>query len=136
MMRGQSAIPLVIVVLVLLLPVFVVLMRRSIRGFRAMSDVPSSWARGQPNGTWRCGFDLRRPARMTGTYPLGTLRVFDGGFDLSAFVGRIEFARSDIEFVRVERPGFVRITGGGRELSLTLRASDAVDALLSLCPVV
>jgi|CXWL01.1.fsa_nt_gi hypothetical protein len=131
-MVAQSVGPLLVAVLVVFIPVFVVLLRRTARGFGAMSDSVSDWASGVPVGEWRCGFDLRRPARMGGSYPLGTLRVYEGGFALSSAVGRLEFAVADLERVSPEPPLDVRIFGRGRELRIMLRSSDAVQSLVSL----
>ena len=117
---------------VVLTPIFVFLVWRSIRGFAAMSDPVSSWAKGEPVGSCRCGFDLRRPARMTGSYPLGMLTVFDGGLAVDSAVGRLEFARGQIDFIGVQRPGVVQVIGHGRELHLRLRSPDTLAALLSL----
>lgn len=131
-MLAQSTIPLLIVILVVFIPVFLVLVRRSIRGFGAMSDPTSEWASGKPDGEWRCGFDLRQPTRMTGSYPMGVLRVYQRGFSVTSAVGRLEFARVDLEDIRLEGPTTVRVFGRSRELRVMLRSPDATAALMAM----
>jgi hypothetical protein len=128
-MRGTSALPIVGVVLVVLLPVAFVIMRRGIRGLGAMSDTTSLWAAGASIKDWRCGFDLRHPGRVTATYPLAKLRAFPGGFTVEAVTGRMEFAANQLDSVTAEGIGTVHVISAQRELVLRNLPSDAVQFL-------